>query len=148
MSNPVGELRKKKNKSDVEQSFLDFVDDKNLYIEEQNKLWEFWEKGGSPFVKELDKKGRAYYTTAKISDDGYYRFEDIPDTLNIYSKDPITQFFPISTPCSIIVLDPITVTLDTSGFNLMISLAPRLQGTTITWQLKLEKYHKIFFLIP
>ena len=29
MSNPVGELRKKKNKSDVEQSFLDFVDDKN-----------------------------------------------------------------------------------------------------------------------
>ena len=92
MSNPVGELRKKKDKSDVEQSFLDFVDDKNLYIEEQNKLWEFWEKGGSPFVKELDKKGRAYYTTAKISDDGYYRFEDIPDTLNIYSKDPITQF--------------------------------------------------------
>ena len=34
MSNPVGELRKKKDKSDVEQSFLDFVDDKNLYIED------------------------------------------------------------------------------------------------------------------
>ena len=27
MSNPVGELRKKKDKSGVEQSFLDFLDD-------------------------------------------------------------------------------------------------------------------------
>ena len=35
-----------------------------------------------------------------------------------------------------------------SGFNLIISLARRLQGTTITLQLKLEKYLKIFFLIP
>ena len=35
-----------------------------------------------------------------------------------------------------------------SGFNLIISLASKLQGTTITWQLKLEKYLKIFFLIP
>ena len=32
-----------------------------------------------------------------------------------------------------------------SGFNLIISSALRLQGTTITWQLKLEKYLKIFF---
>ena len=34
-----------------------------------------------------------------------------------------------------------------SGFNLTISLAPRLQGTTTVSQLKFEKYLKIFFLI-
>ena len=84
--NPVGQLRNKKNRSGVEQSFLDFVSNKNLYIEEQNKLWEFWKRGGSPFIKKHDKKGRANYITSKISDDGYSRFsEDIPDTMNIYS---------------------------------------------------------------
>ena len=35
-----------------------------------------------------------------------------------------------------------------SGLNLIISLASILQGITITWQLKLEKYLKIFFFIP
>ena len=35
-----------------------------------------------------------------------------------------------------------------SGFNLIISSASRPHGTTVTSQLKLEKYLKIFFLIP
>ena len=34
------------------------------------------------------------------------------------------------------------------GLNLIIFSASRPQGTTITSQLKLEKYLKIFFLIP
>ena len=106
MSNPVGELRKKKDKSGVEQSFLDFVDDKNLYIEEQNKLWEFWQRGGAPFVKEHDYTGRASYKFGKFERGGLIEdnmakdiiHEDIPDTLNLYStnwlanSNPITDF--------------------------------------------------------
>ena len=106
MSNPVGELRKKKDKSGVEQSFLDFVDDKNLYIEEQNKLWEFWQRGGAPFVKEHDYTGRASYKFGKFERGGLIEdnmakdiiHEDIPDALNLYStnwlanSNPITDF--------------------------------------------------------
>ena len=83
--NPVDQLRNKKNRSGVEQSFLNFLDNKNLYIEEQNKLWEFWKRGGSPFIKKHEEKGRASYETSKILNDGYSRFsEDIPDTMNIH----------------------------------------------------------------
>ena len=100
MSNPVGKLRKKKDKSGVEQSFLDFLDDKNLYIEEQNKLWEFWKRGGAPFVKGYDKKGRASYKTSKINtygvkgqNYGFYSFaDDRPDTMRVYTGNPERDF--------------------------------------------------------
>ena len=97
MSNPVGELRKKKDKSDVEQSFLDFVDDKNLYIEEQNKLWEFWERGDKPFVNIEEGYGRANYESVKdetpvrhwlTNRQMHTEFNpSTADTINIYERD-------------------------------------------------------------
>jgi len=117
--NPVDKLKRlsKEGKlDDTSQSFVDFLQHPffkkdPLLIEEKIKLWDFWKKGGSPFVKMLrsgegEVGGRPYYKRSDApsyrklgenspilqvieqDDDTFYA----PDTLNIYEDRLLSDY--------------------------------------------------------
>ena len=88
--NPVDKLKRlsKEGKlDDTSQSFVDFLQHPffkkdPLLIEEKIKLWDFWKKGGSPFVKVAGETGRASYSMSDAHS----------DTLNIYEDRLLSDY--------------------------------------------------------
>ena len=91
--NPITELRRlsKEDKlDDRSQTFLNFLDHryfKNdpLLIEEQIKLWDLWNKGGTPFVRVPRKFGIGSYVPPD------YNWNDF-GTLVIHDYDLLNEF--------------------------------------------------------